>query len=366
VESTSSDGQGINTNWQAEFHSMASLLGTKMIDQLVGDEQDPNMIVAKGGDDKIIGGKLEDTVLAGTGNDYVWGDRGNDTVWGGLGNDVIYGSVNNDELHGGRGDDWISGGKNDDLVSGGKGVDVLHGNTGDDIVKGGAGDDIVMGDAGNDILNGGGGSDVIKGGSGNDYILASSGNDSVSGGSGFDVLDFSQMKGSLTINLGKHTYDIGSGNAHSKGDVSGFELVVGSASGYDNVIGDRNANGFVAGEGGSVFRGGLGNDTLFGNDGADTMVITKKDLADGSSDRFVNFQMGVDKVDLRDIVKGHANPDADFRFITTFGDDGGKDTQVQAYVNKQWVNLINLVGVDGNDVGADHHKMTVHDFGILA
>jgi Ca2+-binding RTX toxin-like protein len=205
----------------------------------------------------------------------------------------------------------------------------------------------------------------VKGGSGNDYILASSGNDSISGGSGFDVLDFSHMKGALTINLGKHTYDIGSGNAHSHGDVSGFELVTGSASGFDHVIGDRNGNGFVAGVGGSEFRGGLGSDTLFGNTGADTMIMTKKDLADGSSDRFVNFELGVDKVDVRDIVKGHANPDADFRFITTPDGDGQSSTQVQALVGKQWVNLINLVGVNGNDVGPDHHQINIHDFGIL-
>jgi Ca2+-binding RTX toxin-like protein len=345
---------------------MVQLLGTKMVDLLIGDEQDPNLIIAKGGDDNVTGGKLDDVIFGGTGNDYVWGDKGNDTAWGGYGNDVLYGSVGNDELRGGHGNDWISGGKNEDLVSGGKGDDILHGNTGDDIVKGGAGDDLVMGDAGNDILYGGAGNDVVKGGSGNDYILASSGNDAISGGSGFDVLDFSHMKGALTINLGKHTYDIGSGNAHSKGDVSGFELVAGSASGYDNFTGDRNDNGFVAGVGGSMFRGGLGNDTLYGNTGADTMIMTKKDLADGSNDRFVNFQMGIDKVDVRDIVKGHANPDADFRFITTQDGDNQSNTQVQALVGKQWVNLINLVGVDGNDVGADHHKMTVHDFGILA
>lgn len=345
---------------------MASLLGTKMIDSLIGDEQDPNLIEAKAGDDKAVGGKLDDTILLGAGNDYGWGDRGADTIWGGTGNDVIYGSVDNDTLHGGVGDDWVSGGKNDDTVTGGKGDDTLHGNTGDDVVRGGYGNDVLMGDAGNDILYGGRGDDVIKGGSGSDYILMSAGNDQVSGGSGFDVLDFSIMKGSLDINLGKHTYSVGNGDAQHKGSVSGFELVVGTQHGYDHVVGDRNGNIFVAGDGGSVFRGGLGADRLVGGDGADTMIITKKDLADGTSDTFMNFQLGVDKVDLRDIVKGHADPSADFRFITTPGFDGQSDTQVQALVGKQWVNLINLVGVDGNNVGADGHQLNIHDFGILA
>ncbi len=344
---------------------MATLLGTKMADQLIGDEQDPNMIQSMGGDDHVSGGKVDDVIWAGAGNDYVWGDTGNDTVWGGQGNDVLYGSVGNDELHGGHGNDWISGGKNADVVSGGKGDDTLHGNTGDDTVKGGAGNDVLMGDAGNDILYGGAGNDIVKGGSGDDYVLASSGNDSISGGSGFDVLDFSLMKGALTINLGNHTYDIGSGNAHSTGDVSGFELVGGSAGGFDHFTGDRNDNSFVAGVGGSEFRGGLGSDTLYGNAGVDTLIVTKKDLADGSSDTFVNFQLGVDKVDVRDIVKGHANPEDGFRFITINDGDNQPSTQVQALVGKQWVNLINLVGVDGTNVGTDHHQINIHDIGIL-
>jgi len=30
-------------------------------------------------------------------------------------------------------------------------------------------------------------------------------------------------------------------------------------------------------------------------------------------------------------------------------------------VHKQWVNVVDLVGVNVNDVGADHHHMTVAD-----
>ena len=42
---------------------MASLLGTKLIDQLIGDLTDQNMIDAKGGDDHVVGGKLDDAIL---------------------------------------------------------------------------------------------------------------------------------------------------------------------------------------------------------------------------------------------------------------------------------------------------------------
>ena len=334
---------------------MASLLGTKFIDTLVGDTNDPNMINAKGGDDNIIGGKLDDTILAGAGNDYVWADRGNDTVYGGTADDIIYGSVGNDALYGGQGDDRLFGGKNDDNMFGGKGDDVLYGNSGNDVMSGGHG---------NDLLIGGTGNDVIQGGSGNDYILVSSGNDVMSGGSGNDVLDYSLMKGNLTLDLGHHTSVVGSGGALNVGTVSGFETVIGTTSGVDNVIGDRNDNTFVSGGATNTFRGGLGNDTLVGGDGMDTYVITKKDIADGSVKTFVNFQAGVDTLDVKDFMKGHADANMEFNLVDVANADGSHSTTLQALEHNKWVSLLTLAGTNVNDVGADHHHLNLADLGI--
>ena len=345
---------------------MASLLGTNLINTLVGEEDESNVINAKAGDDTVVGGKLDDTLLGGAGNDTITAGQGNDLVWGGSGNDKILGGVGNDTIHGGLGNDLVSGGKGDDTLFGGKGNDTILGNSGNDIMAGGRGDDVLIGESGDDVMNGGSGNDVVKGGSGNDYILASSGNDVYSGGSGFDVLDYSQMKGNLDINLGKHTATVGSGHALNHDVVSGFELVIGTTGGNDHFVGDRNANTFVSGGGNDVFRGGLGADTFVGGAGADTMIITKKDIADGTSDRFVGFQAGVDKVDLSDFMKGKTSVDQEFRFLDVGNGDGGHATLVQAQVNHQWVNVINLIGVNPNDVGADHHHINAGDLGLLA
>ena len=340
---------------------MASLLGTKLIDTLVGDPGDPNMINAKAGDDYVVGGKLDDTILGGAGNDYVWGDRGNDTVFGGTGNDTVYGSIGNDALYGGLGNDWMSGGKNDDVMFGGKGDDILFGNSGNDILSGGHGNDLLIGGTGNDILFGGAGDDVIKGGSGNDYILVSSGNDVMSGGSGNDVLDYTLMKGNLDINLGKHTATVGSGNALNHETVSGFDTIIGTTAGTDHVVGDRNANVFVSGGATNVFRGGLGDDTLVGGSGSDTYIITKKDIADGSFKTFVNFEVGNDKVDLTDFMKGHSDVNAEFRFLDVQNADGSHSANVQALEHNKWVSLLTLAGTNVNDTGTDHHQFGYAD-----
>ncbi len=345
---------------------MATLLGTKLIDTLVGDQNDPNMIKAMAGDDHVVGGKLDDTILAGAGNDYVWADRGNDTVYGGTGSDVLFGSVGNDVLYGGMGNDWISGGKNDDGVFGGKGNDVLFGNSGNDVMSGGHGDDVLVGGTGNDILFGGAGNDTINGGSGNDYILVSSGNDVMSGGSGVDVLDYSLMKGNLDINLGKHTATVGSGGAMNSETVSGFEVVLGTATGTDNVVGDRNDNTFISGGADNTFRGGLGNDTLVGGTGVDTYIIAKKDIADGSVKTFAGFDAGVDKVDVSDFMKGHSDANAEFRFVDTTSADGTHSAMLQALEHNKWVSLLKLAGTDVNDVGADHHHLSLADIGLNA
>ncbi len=345
---------------------MASILGTALIDTLIGEENDPNMISASAGDDHVEGGKVEDTLKGGAGSDYLWGDRGNDTIYGGTGNDVLYGSVDNDSLFGGTGDDWLSGGKNDDNLFGGKGNDILFGNSGNDILAGGHGNDVLIGGSGNDIMFGGAGDDVIQAGSGNDVVLVSSGNDVMSGGSGFDVLDYSMMKGNLDINLGKHTATVGSGNALNHETVSGFEAVIGTTSGIDNVVGDRNDNVFVSGGATNIFRGGLGNDTLVGGSGVDTYIVTRKDVADGSVKTFVDFEAGVDKIDLSNFLKGHLGANEKFSFLDVANADGSHSTTIQALEHNKWVSLLTLAGTNVNDVGADHHHLTLGDLGIQA
>jgi Ca2+-binding RTX toxin-like protein len=250
--------------------------------------------------------------------------------------------------------------------------DKILGTHGNDIVSGGGGNDYVDTSKGDDLVFGGRGSDYINGGSGSDHVIVSSGNDVYTGGNGgsgaggIDTLDYSLMKGSLDINLGKHTASVGSGHSFHTETVSSFEVVIGTTQGVDHVRGDHWDNIFVSAGADNVFRGGLGNDVLVGGSGVDTYVLTKKDIADGSVKTFENFTVGQDRLDVSNFLKGHNTAEQEFRFIDLSNSDNGHNTQVQALVGKQWVNMINLVGVNANDVGADHHHITIADLGILA
>jgi large repetitive protein len=258
----------------------------------------------------------------------------------------------------------LSGGKDSDLVFGGRGNDEVHGNTGDDSLAGGTGNDLLMGEAGDDVLFGGAGNDRVFGGSGSDYVVASSGNDTMSGGSGDDTLDFSRMSGSLSIDLGKHTASVGSGNAFHASTVSGFEAVIGT-TGNDVFVGDRNDTLLMGGAGNDLFRGKLGADTLVGGDGADVFVELKKDTADGSVDKIADFQVGSDRLDFSDFLKGHTSYEQSVRFVDASNADGAA-TMVQGLVKGIWTNVVTLSGINMGDVGADHHALTYSDLGLLA
>ena len=262
--------------------------------------------------------------------------------------------------------DGVSNGVN--LVTDGtSGNDFIIGTRGNDTISGGGANDLINGWSGNDLIFGGKGNDVITGGSGSDTVIASSGNDIMSGGSGgaglhgIDTLDYSLMKGNLDLNFGKHTANIGSGHAVYHQTVAGFEVVVGTTHGTDTIMGDHNANTFISAGANNTFRGGLGNDTLVGGAGSDTYVLTKHDISDGSTKTFANFTVGQDTVNLADFMKGHTDPNAEFRFGDIVNADGTHSTEVQALVHHQWTNVVTLAGINAYDVGADHHALTYAD-----
>ncbi len=324
--------------------------GTVNVDVLRGKVDEENEIWGHRGDDDIRGGQLDDAIIGGKGDDNLWGDRGNDKIIGDSGDDTLWGSVDNDRIFGGVGNDVLYGGKNDDALHGGKDNDMLNGNSGDDAMIGGLGDDVLMGQSGSDVMFGGGGSDTLMAGSGNDFVMASSGGDSYSGGSGFDTLDFSRMVGKVDIDLGHHWARVGSGKAIADSFVAGFEQVIGSDAG-NHFMGDRNDTAFIGGKGDDWFRGKLGADVLTGGDGADTFAWLKKDLADGSVDTVTDFQVGVDKLDVSDFLKGHSS----YGDVLKVSNDG-QDTMLQGLVKGQWVDVVQLQGVEAN---------TLADLGIL-
>ncbi len=321
---------------------MQTIHGTVNVDVLRGKIDEENEIWGHRGSDTLDGGKLDDVVIGGKGDDRLWGDRGNDRLIGDSGNDTGYGSVNDDALYGGTGNDWLSGGKDDDSIFGGKDNDELHGNTGHDALAGGTGDDTLAGEAGNDVLFGGWGTDKVLGGSGDDFVLASRGVDTLVGGSGYDTVDCSRMIGKLDLDLSKGTYTVGAGG--NSGTVSGFEEVYGNNTGSRMLGSDAHATVFNGGAGDDWIRGKMGSDTINGGEGADTFAYLKKDTFAGGVDLINDFQVGVDKLDLSDFLKGGRSLDSAIRFA-----DGADGTLVQGLVGGLWTDVVTLAGV--HDVG---------------
>jgi Ca2+-binding RTX toxin-like protein len=326
---------------------MQILKGTVNADVLRGRLDDENEVWGHGGADDLAGGARDDVIIGGRGGDRLWGDRGNDRLIGDTGNDTGYGSVDDDAIYGGEGNDWMSGGKNDDSVFGGKDNDELHGNTGNDALAGGSGDDAVYGEAGNDVLFGGMGNDAVSGGSGDDFVMVSSGADTLRGGADFDTLDFSRMLGQLDLNLAKGTYAVGSGNAWNTGTVNGFEHVILNDAGSRVMGSDSHATVFEGGDGADWIRSKLGADVITGGGGADTFAYLKKDTADGSVDTIIDFEVGVDQLDMSDFLKGGRTAESAVRFA-----DSEAGTVVQGLVAGQWVDVVTLAGVAADQV--DH------------
>jgi len=74
------------------------------------------IIVTRDAGGKVLARKGDDFVVGGVGNDELRGNMGNDTLFGGDGNDRIYGGRGNDIMFGGNGDDTFNGQSGEDVV----------------------------------------------------------------------------------------------------------------------------------------------------------------------------------------------------------------------------------------------------------
>ena len=162
--------------------------------------------------------------------------------------EMLTGTVLHDRLIGGGGTDILVGGLSADRLEGGAGGDILHG---------GAQDDTMIGGNGNDGLFGGNDNDSLLGGLGNDNFLGAWGEDILFGGDGNDRL--------------------------------------GAGSDNDQVFGGNGNDSLIGFEGDDLLNDGNGADTLNGGSGADTFVL----ITDGTTDRIVDFEDGIDRIDLQ-------------------------------------------------------------------
>ena len=111
---------------------MADIFGNGQANVLNGTA-DADLIKAKGGNDTVFGGDGNDSILGGGGNDSVEGGEGNDTLKGGSGNDWLFGGAGNDKVFGNKGDDILVASEGNDTLNGGLDNDtvVFSGNRAD-------------------------------------------------------------------------------------------------------------------------------------------------------------------------------------------------------------------------------------------
>jgi Ca2+-binding RTX toxin-like protein len=166
---------------------------------------------------------------------------------GGAGNNSIDGTVSDDRINGLAGNDRLNGLQGDDLIRGGDGSDSLLGSDGNDNLYGENGADNADGGNGNDFVFGGNGNDLVIGGLGNDRLRGDGGNDTIYGGDSTDVIE--------------------------------------GATGDDSLDG---------GNGADTLEDGTGLDTLTGGTGGDMFVL----VADGQTDRILDFEDGLDLIDI--------------------------------------------------------------------
>ena len=174
----------------------------------------------------------------------------------GAGRQVTNGTAQANYLHGTMLHDELLGRNGDDSLVGGLGADLLDGGNGVDLLEGGAHKDTLFGGDGNDQMTGGIDDDRLTGGAGSDRMFGGFGADTLAGGNGNEVINGGENDDSLTGNLGSDSLNGGAGN--------------------------------------DVLDGSAGRDALRGNGGADRFVF----VADGVTDRLLDFQNGKDLIDL--------------------------------------------------------------------
>ena len=357
------------------------LYGGRGNDTIVGGEGS-DLVEGQDGNDLIYGGLTpdfpdavnipdatdlrpdngRDTLLAGSGDDTVYGLDDDDSIQGGSGNDLLFGGIDDDTVIGGAGNDVVHGDDGNDLLTGDNGVDTLFGGTGDDTLAGGAEGDSIYGGDGNDSAIGGTGGDLIdtagddsspdrdfpglypadtdpdddrdtvSAGAGDDTIRTGDDADTIHAGSGNDLVDAGVDDDSVTGAGGNDTILAGEGSDTVTGDL-GNDLIYGGTEdtdtdpthlldgvdpdpdnnrdslfgglGDDTLYGQDDDDTLEGGQGNDLIYGGIdedqmsgsaGNDTLIGGQGADTMV------GGGDRDVFLGADAG-------DVVDGSENGD---------------------------------------------------------
>lgn len=176
----------------------------------------------------------------------------------------------------------------------------------------------MEGDEGDDTIFGGLRADSLSGAQGNDYLLGDTGVGATVGGA--DVIN--GFDGDDRIHAG-----------------AAADTVLGG-TGADKIYGDDGDDTIFGGSGADILFGGNGADQLWGGEGADVFIYGhERESVRGAADRIRDFQRGVDKIDLIEIVDGAA-----FLGSASFTVTGYSQLRVEGVAGVQYVQL----DIDGN------------------
>jgi large repetitive protein len=230
---------------------------------------------------------------------------------------------------------------------------VFFGQSLNDTLIAGNGIQTLYGTAGDDLLIAGTGDQALYGGSDNDTLIAGKGNQILDGGSGVDTLDFSRLSGKLLIDPDLYVAQIvdpASGAVIYNESVKSVEKIIGTNDGNDFHARANTANTFIGGNGDDIYRSESGGDTVTLGAGADTFGWFRKYVAVGHTDRITDFQVGNDKLDLRDFLKGQTIKNPAYsdvvHLVDTIDQTGSHGTLVQGLVSGAWYDVAVLDGVD--------------------
>ncbi|MBE1284777.1 MAG: hypothetical protein GJ676_15815 [Rhodobacteraceae bacterium] len=161
----------------------------------------------------------------------------------------------------------INGNNNPNILLGTEQGDTMHALGGDDIVYGNGGNDHITGGLGDDTLYSGAGDDVVNGEAGNDRLVFSGpGDNHGDGGDGTDTIEID-----LT-HLGS--------NVHV---TTTWNFYVGALTNYGFVTSDQSSSTYIDGYERLIIRSGAGDDRLNGTRGKDTIYGNDGDDSLGDS-----------------------------------------------------------------------------------
>ncbi len=322
---TLNGGTGTDTaDYSARTAAIATSIDGVANDGTTGETDnvkiDVENVTAGSGNDTLTGYTTANVLSGGGGRDFLDGDSGNDTLDGGAGDDILTGGVGTDlvtyasraaavtlSIDGVANDGEAGIGELDDIrtdvesVTGGAGNDTLTGGALADTLSGGAGVDTISGGAGADTLNGDDGDDVLEGGAGGDIH---------NGGAGFDTADYRARIATVTADLDGAADDGETAEVDNvRPDV---EQLLGGV-GNDTLTGNNSTNVLDGGPGDDQLDPGKGqNDVMTGGDGVDTVTYATRTLpvtldADGAADDGEAGDAGMIGTDVENITGGGGN-----------------------------------------------------------